>query len=174
MRLARCDSGMTILVFHLPDHLVALPVEAIERIAPMAELAHPPGVPAAVEGILNLGGAAIPVLRLDRLFGLPPQRLSLHSMLIVLRAAGAEPGAERVAILTDRALDIQSVAEENLQRITSGDAFNGCVEATTTIRDRAVHILSPARLMLAKERRVLAEFQAMAQQRLAEWTVASA
>ena len=35
----------------------------------MAELATPPGLPAALEGVLNLAGVAIPVLRLDRCSG---------------------------------------------------------------------------------------------------------
>src|SRR5690349_6005793 len=92
-------SHHVLLVFQLADRLAAFPIGDVERIAPMAELACPPGLPSALEGVLNLAGAAVPVLRLDRLFRLPAQRVGLYSMLIVLRAAG---GGDRIAILVKR------------------------------------------------------------------------
>jgi purine-binding chemotaxis protein CheW len=153
------------LVFQLADRLAAFPVEDVERVTSMAELVRPPGLPSALEGVLSLGSVAIPVLRLDRLFGLPAQRLGLYSMLIILRA----PSDGRVAILVDRVSEILSVPDDGLRRIDEEDAFNGCAEAIATIRGEAVHVLSPARIILAKEREVLSEFQTMAQQRLDEW-----
>lgn len=159
------DARRVLLVFKLSDRLAALPVEEVERVTPMAELARPPGLPPALAGILNLAGAAIPVLRLDRLFGLPEQRLGLYSMLIVLRTS---PG-DRIALLADRVTEILTVGEDAWRRIDSDASFNGCAIAVVTIRDESVHVLSTARMILAREREVLAEFQAMEQQRLDEW-----
>jgi purine-binding chemotaxis protein CheW len=162
-----------LLVFQLADRLAAFPVDAVERIAPLAELARPPGLPSTLEGVLNLAGTAIPVLRLDRLFRLPAQHLSLYAMLIILRAVdgnGARAACgDRIAILVDRAREILSVPEEALRRVERDDSFNACAEAIATIRNESIHVLSPARIVMAKEREALAEFQAMAQQRLQEW-----
>jgi purine-binding chemotaxis protein CheW len=74
-----------LLVFHLGGALAALPLENVERILPMAELAHPPGLPSMLEGFLNLAGIVVPVLRLDRLLQLPVQPPGLYSMLILLK-----------------------------------------------------------------------------------------
>jgi purine-binding chemotaxis protein CheW len=156
-----------LLLFRLSDRLAGFPVEDVERITPMAELGRPPGLPSALEGVLNLGSAAIPVLRLDRLLSLPEQRLGLYSMLIVLRAGDGG----RIAILADRVNEILSVPNDGLRRIDEEDAFNGCAEAIATIRGEAVHVLCPGRIMLAKERHVLSEFQTMEQQRLEKWKV---
>jgi len=89
-------------VFRLAGQLAALPLENLERITAMAELASPPGLPHLLEGILNLAGSAAPVLRLDRLLDLPEQPPGLYSMLIVLKGAAYD----RVAILVDRVIEI--------------------------------------------------------------------
>jgi purine-binding chemotaxis protein CheW len=153
------------LVFQLSDRVAAVRLEDVERITPMAELASPPGLPSALEGVLNLAGVAIPVLRLDRLFGLPTQQLGLHSMLIILRA----PREGGIAILVDRATEILSVFESAFLPIDQEDSFNGCAEATVAVRDDIIHVLSPTRMLVAKEQAALTEFQIMAQRRLQEW-----
>ena len=156
--------GHVLLVFQLADRLAALPVENVERVAPMAELGRPPGLPSALEGVLDLAGAAVPVLRLDRLFGLPAQKVGLYSMLVILRGLPEQ----RLALLADRVTGIMPIPEEGLLRISDEDSFNGCAEATVMSGDRKVHVLSPSRMILAKERNVLSEFQVTAQQRLEE------
>ena len=125
----------------------------------------PPGLPSALEGVLDLEGTAIPVLRLDRLFRLPAQRVALYSMLIVLRI----PEGQRIAVLVDRTIGVVTAPEGELRSIGDEDSFNGCSRQTATIGDRILHILSPVRILLTRERETLLEFRAMAQQRLGEW-----
>lgn len=152
-----------LLVFHLSDRIAAIPVESVERITPMAELARPPGLPSVLEGILNLSGAGIPVLRLDRLFDLPPQSLGLYSMLVILR------GASRMAILADRVSQILPVPAGELLAINKADSLNACAEGAVLVRDEIVPVLSPARMLLERERQAFAQFHEMAQRRLQEW-----
>jgi purine-binding chemotaxis protein CheW len=154
-----------LLVFQMESRLVALPLEAVERITPMAELACPPGLPSALEGVLNLAGAAIPVLRLDRLFELPPQKLTLYSMLVVLRVSLEG----RIAMRVDRVTEILSVAEDAFLPIDQEDSFNSCAEATVAVGAGTIHVLSPTRMLLKKEHEALLAFQAMAQRRLQGW-----
>lgn len=163
------QSCRVLLVFQLSDRLVAVHLEDVERIAPMAELATPPGLPAALEGVLNLAGAATPVLRLDRLFGLPPQRVGLYSTLIILKAPRKAPPEERVALLADHVREVLPVAEDAFVPVDPGDSLNGCATAAVRVRNGVVHVLSPPRILLAKEREALAEFQAVAQRRLQDW-----
>jgi len=155
----------TLLVFQLGEQNAAFPIENVERITPMAQLACPPGLPSLLEGILNLSGTAVPVLRLDRLLQLPAGSPGLYSMLVVVN--GICDG--RIAMLVDRVSQIVSVPDSAVLPVEMQDSFNGCAEATVTLDDANVHVLSPARILLAKEQKALSEFQSMAQQRLQEW-----
>lgn len=155
----------TLLVFQLGDKNAAFPIENVERITPMAELACPPGLPSLLEGILNLSGTAVPVLRLDRLLQLPSRSPGLYSMLIVLK--GICEG--RIAMLVDRVSQIVSVPESVVLPVGKQDSFNACADATVTLEDANVHVLSPARILLEKECKALSEFQGIVQQRLQEW-----
>jgi purine-binding chemotaxis protein CheW len=159
------DKQRTLLVFGLAGRLAAVPLENVERIAPMTQLARPPGMPGPLEGILNLAGTAAPVVRLDRLLQLPERTPGLYSMLIVLK--GVSPGW--IALLVDRVSEILSVPESALLPVGDGDSFNACAEAAVSVRGEIVHLLSPGRILLEKERVTLSEFQAMAQQRLQDW-----
>jgi len=151
-----------LVLFHLAGEVAALPLESIQRITPMAQLSHPPSLPSAVEGILNLAGVAVPVVRLDRLLQLPAGHPTLYSMLIVLKDVSASP----IALLVDRVSEILSVPESALLAVSAADSFNGCAEAEAVVRGCVIHLLSPARILLQRERESLAEFQAVAQDRL--------
>src|SRR5262245_11339595 len=98
-------SHRDLLIFPLSGRITAIPLAEVERIVPMAELTLPPGLPAALAGVLNLAGEAIPVLRLDRLFDLPEQSTGLYSALVILR------GETPMAILADRVSEIMRVPE---------------------------------------------------------------
>ena len=154
-----------LVVFHLADQMAALPLESVEKIASMAQLARPPGLPSPLEGILNWAGKAVPVVRLDRLLQLPEQRPSLYSMLILLK--GVSDG--QIALLVDRVSEILSVPDSALLPVAEQDSFNACAEAAVPVRGQVAHLLSPTRILLEKERKSLAEFQAIAQRRLQDW-----
>jgi purine-binding chemotaxis protein CheW len=154
-----------LLIFRIGGEIAAFPLQSVQRIAPMAQLARPPGLPSPVEGILNLSGAAVPVIRLDRLLQLPALRLGLYSMLIVLKDIAAGP----VAILVDRVNEILTVPEGTMLLVSENSSFNACAEAAVSVRGQTIHLLSPSRILLQKERESLAGFQAMAQERLKDW-----
>jgi len=131
----------------------------------MAQLARPPGLPSALEGILNLAGAAVPVVRLDRLLQLPEQPLGLYSMLIVLQGVSAG----QVALLVDRVSGVLSLPESALLPVRDEDSFNACAVAVASVSGQVIHLLSPTRILLEKERESLSQFQAMEQRRLQQW-----
>ena len=154
-----------LLVFHLAGELAALPLENVERILPMAQLARPPGLPSILEGFLNLAGVVVPVLRLDRLLQLPVQRPGLYSMLILVK--GAADGG--IAVLVDRVSEVLTVPESALLPVGKEHSFNGCAAAAVAVREDIIHLLSPSQILLKKERESLSEFQAMAQLRIQHW-----
>jgi purine-binding chemotaxis protein CheW len=157
-----------LLVFSVGQQLAALPLENVDRIAPMAQLGRPPGLPSPLEGILNLGGVAVPVLRLDRLLRLPVHETGLYSMLIILK--GLEDGA--FALLVERTSEVRSISPAELVAVDRADSFNACAEASFILRGQNVPLLSPRRILLEKETQALSEFRTLAQRRIEEWGTA--
>jgi purine-binding chemotaxis protein CheW len=162
------DSQRDLLVFSAGGQIAALSFDNVERIVPMAQLTRPPGLPSPVEGILNLGGTAVPVLRLDRLLRLPAQPIGLYSMLIVIRNVAEG----RFALLVERTSEAITVSRGALLPVDRHDSFNACAEASFLLRGQTIPLLSPQRILLEKETQALSEFQALAQQRIEEWEAA--
>jgi purine-binding chemotaxis protein CheW len=128
----------------------------------MAELARSPALPAALAGFLNLGGTAVAVLRLDRLFGLPDSAPGLYTPLILLR--DADPP---VALAVERVNRIARLGPGAVRPVRPDDSFNGAVVGTATLDDQLLLVLSAERLLLDKEQQILAEYQDREQQRVA-------
>ncbi len=149
------------LSFRLSGCLCALPLKAIREVVALPLLSRPPGRPSLLEGFLNLGGSAVPVLRLDRLFNLPELIPSLYTPLLILR----QP-EDRLALLVESVQGILSLTLEDVRPVRGGDSFNDCLEGEITVGDQVVHLLSSERLLLEKERQCLAELQAVEQERL--------
>ena len=128
---------MDLVVFHASGLDCAFPLETVKGIVPMAMLSTPPGLPSCLAGFLNLRGTAIPILRLDRLFNLPEQLPGLYTPLIILRAADSPAG----------------VLVASVRRIAS-------------VTKTACLPLPEGHILLENEHRLLAELQAMEQERL--------
>jgi chemotaxis signal transduction protein len=86
-------------------------------------------------------------------------------MLIILKGFSDS----RIAILVDRVSDILRVPASALLPVGDKHSFNACVEAVVSVQGQMIHLLSPTRILLEKERESLSEFQSMAQERLRGW-----
>jgi purine-binding chemotaxis protein CheW len=152
-----------LIVFQIAGQACALPVESIQEIVPMAALAQSPGQPSLLEGFLNLRGVAVPVVRVDRLFGFRPAPLGLHTPLIILKGP-----RHPTAFLVEGVLDIASGPAGSWQKLDDSGSLNGCAWAQVEWAGRAVSVLAPERLLLAQERECLEELQEQAQRRIEE------
>lgn len=153
--------GFRACVFTLSGQSFGIRLDDVREIVPMAALSHPPSMPSVLEGFLNLGGTAIPVLRVASVLGLPPQRLELYTPLVIIHA-----GSLPLALLVHSVTHIMSVAASAVVPMAATDSFNGCVEGSWTEAETVVHLLSANRLLLAKEQQALAQFQAAETDRL--------
>jgi purine-binding chemotaxis protein CheW len=153
----------TYVVFRIGNVPCALAREAVRRVLPLPALGRPPSLPSAIEGVLDLAGAAIPVLRLDRLFGLPSAPVHAYQHLILLTA-----NQPPLALLVDQVTDVLGAPADRVAPLPQGETFNGCVVGHIATDDAPIHVLSAERLLDKRERQALAEFQAMQQRRLDE------
>jgi purine-binding chemotaxis protein CheW len=150
-----------IVVFHLGGQAYGLPLREIQEIVPMAALSSPPGLPSVLAGFLNLAGTAIPVVRLDRLFEVPPLTPGRYTPLLILRNPDC-----RVALLVEKVRRILDVAEETVVPVGENQSFNDAVEGVVTLDEHVLLLLSAERILLEKEYQCLAEFQDREQARL--------
>ena len=159
----RSPAAHSYLTFRLSGVRFGVDLTAVREVAPYCLLSRPPSRPPFVEGLLNLRGSAVPVLRLELLLALPESRPGLSSLLVVLRDA-----EQSVALLADEVSSIREVSLAEQLPAPEGATFNGCVEATAADGDETLHLLSPERLLVLREREALAHFRALEQTRLAD------
>ncbi len=151
-----------ILTFTIEGMSCALPLGAAREVLTMAALSRPPGAPAIVEGFLDLGGQAVPVLRLDRLLGLPTWSPGVNALLLL-----ADLGERLVAFPVSKVEDVVATgADSKILPMAETEAFNGCVRGLLQQGGQTHYLLDPARLLLVAEARRVAEFRAWEQQRL--------
>src|SRR5271155_1689491 len=150
-----------LLVFHSSGLDCAFPLEAVREIVPMATLSSPPGLPSGLLGFLDLRGTAIPIVRLDRLFGLPEQKPGLHTPMIILRGILGPIG-----ILVESVRSIVPEQSARLLDLPEDGTFQGCASAARQLDGELIHLLSPAALLDANEDRLLADYAAMSEARL--------
>jgi purine-binding chemotaxis protein CheW len=153
--------GFRACLFELAGQRFGLRLESVSEIVPMAALSRPPCMPSILEGFLNLRGTALPVLRIASLLGLPQAPFELHTPLIIVRG-----GAPPLALLVDRVTGVVSLPFDGLVPLVKSDSFNGCIDGGLTSEGGAVHLLALDRLLLEKERQILAEFHATETRRL--------
>ncbi|MEO5336288.1 MAG: chemotaxis protein CheW [Magnetospirillum sp. WYHS-4] len=162
-------AGRSVAVFAVGGCRCALPAEAVEEVLLLPELACPPGMPSVFEGVMNLEGLAVPVLRLDRLFGLPEGTPGLYSPLILLR--GLVP---RTALLVDEVREVRRLeGARAVASVVPGAVLADCTVALIGEGEHAIHLLDPQRLLLEGEQARLTAFQAREQERLAGWGASS-
>lgn len=150
-----------VLVFELNGSPFAIPLDAVREILPLPLLSIPPSLPSILAGFLNLGGQAIPVLNLKRLFDMPDSGSGPYSHVVVLKQTNVSLG-----LLVDRSAGTAAVPPESLVPVADGHSLNDCVEADARIGNQTAHVLSVERLLLKQEQARVAELQAMEQERL--------
>jgi len=153
-----------VLLFNLARQTYALPLQELQEIVPMAQLVRPPGMPSFVAGFLHLRGEAIPVVRLDRLFGVSDTTLGLYTPLLVLRHSD-----NRMALVVDKVERIVNVAANGILPVPADHSFNDCADGMFTYEGGIILLLSAERILQEKEHQWLAEFQDHTQQLLREW-----
>src|SRR5690349_23841381 len=104
-------AGLQIITFDVNGTACALRREQMRELLPLPRLWRPPALPRPIAGFFNLGGKAVPVVRLDVLFGLEETQAdgeaALYRHLILVQVPGQE---NPVALLADRVLDVANVA----------------------------------------------------------------
>ncbi len=107
------EAEMTTLVtFRLERQMYALPIEPIVRIIEMVAITPLLQVHAAVEGVINVHGQAVPVINLRRLFGLPAAAIQLRTPIILV-----QPAERMYGLIVDEVVDIIQLPAAHISRV---------------------------------------------------------
>jgi chemotaxis signal transduction protein len=149
-------------MFDLSGERCAIRLDSLREIVAMAALSRPPSLASLLDGFLNLGGDALPVLRTAAILGLEDEGPDLYTPLLVVRGA-----AGRFVLRVSRVVAVRSI-ESVITPLDAADSFNGCVEGRLLIDGEPVHLLKIDNLLLEQEWRAVAEFRALEARRLSE------
>lgn len=130
---------------------------------PLPLLYRPPGAPAAVGGLLDVGGDLLIAVHLDRLLGLAAAEPGLYAHLI--RLAGDDAS---VVLIVDRVRRVVEVAPTDVRPVEAEETFRGCVVGEFHADDgRLIHVLSSERVLNERERQRLADYRELEESRRA-------
>ncbi len=103
---------LALLTFTVAGQMYGLPVTQVIRLIEMVTITQLPGVSDLIQGIINLGGKAVPVLDLRRRFGLPPQAYGLHTPIILVEI---DMGHRILGLIVDTVEQVLDVAGDDLE-----------------------------------------------------------
>ena len=84
------DDGLVLI--SLPGVECGLPLRRVREILPMVALTPVPGAPGWLAGMLNLRGAAVPVIDLRRRLALSPAEVRLETPIVVVEGSSTPVG----------------------------------------------------------------------------------
>lgn len=110
------SSEQQLVIFELGGQEYGLPIKETREIIRLTKVSKLPGVPAHMEGIINLRGNILPVINLSPLLDLPLSGQEQDMRIIV-----AEHGDRKAGLNVGRVSGVGVYSEEELEPPPSGD-----------------------------------------------------
>ncbi|OGR28655.1 MAG: hypothetical protein A2277_18520 [Desulfobacterales bacterium RIFOXYA12_FULL_46_15] len=156
-----------IVQFMVSGMRFALKVEDTREVVHMAELMAPPGLPSFLSGFIAIEGQAVPVVSLSILMGSSAQPIGIYTPLIILKSKKTP-----MAFIAETVLNIEPVDQDHLYPLDDETIFNQCVSLSgKNSSGDTFYLLSLDRILLAREKKKILEFQAILQSRLDDLTM---
>lgn len=153
---AQRDDEEQVVVFLLGREEFGVPIESVQEIVRVAEqLTHVPKAPAAVEGVINLRGAVLPVMDLRRRLGLETVERSDRQRIMVFLIDGARTG-----FIVDSVVEVLKIHKSDIEaapRLSGEQSGLLARMANLEKQKRMVQLLEPAHLFETQDRADLAQ-----------------
>lgn len=145
------------VIFRLGDQDYGLPISAVDEIARPPERISPlPKAPAFVDGVMNLRGAAVPIIDLRRRFQIEIKERSGSERILIMSAGGTRAG-----FLVDGVTEVMKIPEFAIRPAPQVSIEQmrliGRV-ANFGLLDRMILLVEPAQLLARIEADVLGTF----------------
>lgn len=143
------SDAVQLVVFCLEGQRHALRHDAVERATPAAEVTPLPGAPAAVLGVIDVGGRILPVFSLRRHLGLPDRALRLSDVFLIARTA-----RRPVALLVDEVEAVRPAPAATVDAATIAPGL-GTVQGLVRLDDGLLLIHDLERFLSREDERIL-------------------
>jgi len=107
------------VIFHVADEMFAVPLAEVQEIIRMPEVVHVPLSPGALEGLANLRGIVLPVIRLRQIFGMNAVEHDDSTRVVILDQG------RPVGLVVDRVANVVTVENDRIEAV---DAISGTID----------------------------------------------
>jgi len=140
------DEEEQVVVFRLGKEEFAVPIASVQEIVRVPdELTHVPKAPSAVEGVINLRGAVLPVIDLRRRLGLESVERSDRQRIVVLLIE-----AVRTGFIVDSVAEVLKVHKSTIEpapRLSGEQSKLLARMANLEKQKRMVQLIEPSQLI---------------------------
>lgn len=128
-----------IVIFKLDTQEYGIKINNVKEINRISEIAHFPGAPSFIDGMVNLRGNIIPVLNLRKLFGF--KNISTHEFSKFLVV---EYENRTIGIIIDSASEVMEFSKTSVEEVSK--TFNGtdeirCIESIVKLNEGKRNVL---------------------------------
>jgi len=111
MSASASTAELELLIFALEGQRCGLPLHAVERIVPAAEITPLPKAPAVVLGVIDVEGTILPVLSMRRRFGFAEREIRITDQFLI-----AHTPRRPVVLVIDEAQGVRKIAAARVTR----------------------------------------------------------
>jgi purine-binding chemotaxis protein CheW len=156
-----------VVAFRLEKQTYALPIEPIVQIVEMVAITPIPQLDAVIEGVINVHGEAVAVVKLRRHFGLSDAPLQLNTPILLTRI-----GEQTIGLIVDEVTDVFNLSTDQVvqlgeilpEELENAPIFRGL----TYVADDAVLMLDPDQLFRPDQLEILTKAASLLQKAIAE------
>jgi purine-binding chemotaxis protein CheW len=139
-------TGKSVVVFLIEGYRYGMPLDMVERVAPVVEITPVPDAPDAVMGVINVRGRVMPVINLRKKLSMQDRALKLSDQLLICHV-----GERTMALLVET---IEGATEYSDEDLSKPDG-NTSAEQVLKTADGIVYIYDYERLLNSQEQIVL-------------------
>ena len=152
-----------VVAFRLGQQAYALPIEPIAQIIDMVAITPVPQLSEVVEGVINVHGEAVAVVKLRRHFDLEDAPLQLNTPILLTRISG-----QTIGLIVDEVIDVLNLPKDRIvqlgeilpEELGNAPIFRGL----TYVADDAMLMLDPDQLFRPDQLEALAQAVELLQQ----------
>ncbi|HEY9793654.1 MAG TPA: chemotaxis protein CheW [Candidatus Obscuribacterales bacterium] len=137
-------TGKSVVVFLVEGYRYGMPLEMVERVAPVVEVTPVPDTPDSVMGIINVRGKVLPVINVRKKLQMADRQLKLSDQLLICHV-----GERTLAVLVDA---IEGALEYDDEQVTKSEGDGQDVLKT---EEGVVYIYDYERLLNSQDQKVL-------------------
>ena len=156
-----------VVAFRLEKQTYALPIEPVAQIIEMVAIPPIPQLDTVIEGVINVHGEAVAVVKLRRHFGLSDAPLQLNTPILLTRI-----GKQTIGLIVDEVTDVFNLPTDQIvqlgeilpEELGNAPIFRGL----TYMADDAVLMLDPDQIFRPDQLEILAKAASLLQKAIAE------